>query len=187
MSKVTVNMIINTHNTTNDSMIINTIISQTIISIVIAGEWVEVIMEKHRQNRLMHEIHAGSMDGEMMSARNSGGHIGINKMVRAVCLCFYWPDISGQVRNFINSCETCQIKKDIAIQKSATVMHPVPVPTKVMSQIGIDLMQMKETPDGYNYVITAVDYFTKYAEMGALKDKSATTIGKWIYENIFCR
>ena len=97
MSKVTVNMIINTYNTTNDSMIINTIISQTIISIVIAGEWVEVITEKHRQNRLMHEIHAGSMDGEMMSARNSGGHIGINKMVCAVCLHFYWPDISGQV------------------------------------------------------------------------------------------
>ena len=47
MSKVTVNMIINTYNTTNDSMIINMIISQTIISIVIAGEWVEVIMEKH--------------------------------------------------------------------------------------------------------------------------------------------
>ena len=40
----------------------------------------------------MHEIHAGSMDGEMMSARNSGGHIGINKMVRAVCSRFYWPD-----------------------------------------------------------------------------------------------
>ena len=73
MSKVTVNMIINTYNTTNDSMIINMIISQTIISIVIAGEWVEVITEKHRQNRLMHEIHAGSMDGEMMSARNSWG------------------------------------------------------------------------------------------------------------------
>ena len=66
-------------------------------------------------------------------------------------------------------------------------MHPVPVPIKVMSQIGIDLMQMKETPDGYNYVITAVNYFTKYAELGALKDKSATTIGKWIYKNIFCR
>ena len=47
MSKVTVNMIINTYNTTNDSMTINTIISQTIISIVIASEWVEVIMEKH--------------------------------------------------------------------------------------------------------------------------------------------
>ena len=90
-------MIINTYDATNGSVVINMVVSQTVISIVIAGEWVEVVMEKHQQNRLMHEIHAGSMDGEMMSARNSEGHTGINKMVHAVCSHFYWTDISGQV------------------------------------------------------------------------------------------
>ena len=146
-----------------------------------------MITEKHQQERLIHEIHAGAIDGERMSAINSGGHTGINKTVWALCSCFYWPDISGEVRNFINTCQTCQMKKDISIQKSATLMHPIPVPIKVMSQIGIDLMKMKETPDGYNFVISAVDYFTKYAELGAIKDKCAVTIRKWIYENIFCR
>ena len=48
-------------------------------------------------------------------------------------------------------------------------------------------MKMKETPDEYNYVISAIDYFTKFAELGALKDKATVTVGKWIYENIFCR
>ena len=65
--------------------------------------------------------------------------------------------------------------------------YQIAVPIKVMSQVGIDLMKMKETPDGYNYVINATDYFTKFAELGALKDKAAITVGKWIYENIFCR
>ena len=147
----------------------------------------EVITEKHRQERLIHEIHAGAIDGDTMSATNSSGHIGINKTIRAVCSRFYWPDISGEVRNFINTCRKCQMKKDIAIQKTSTLMHPVPIPIKVMSQVGIDLMKMKETPDGYNYVISAIDYFTKFAELGALKDKAAITVGKWIYENIFCR
>ena len=50
-------------------------------------------------------------------------------------------------------------------------MHPVPVPIKVMSQVGIDLMKMKETPDGYNYVISAIDYFTKFA-VGCIKGQS---------------
>ena len=77
------------------------------------------------------------------------------------------------------------MKKDIAIQKTSTLMHPVPVPIKVMSQVGIDLMKMKETPDGYNYIISAIDYFTKFAKLGALKDKAAITVGNWIYENIF--
>ena len=147
----------------------------------------EVITEKHRQERLIHKIHAGAIDGDTMSATNSSGHIGINKTIRAVYSRFYWPDISGEVRNFINTCRKCQMKKDIAIQKTSTLMHPVPIPIKVMSQVGIDLMKMKETPDGYNYVISAIDYFTKFAELGALKDKAAITVGKWIYENIFCR
>ena len=67
------------------------------------------------------------------------------------------------------------MKKDIAIQKTSTLMHPVPILIKVMSQVGIDLMKIKETPDGYNYVISAIDYCTKSAELGALKDKAAVT------------
>ena len=79
------------------------------------------------------------------------------------------------------------MKKDITIQKTATLMHPVPIPIKVMSQTRIDLMRMKETPDGYNYVISAINYFTKFLELGAIKDKCAVTVGSWIYEYIFCR
>ena len=147
----------------------------------------EAVTEQHRQERLIHEIHAGAIDGDTMSATNSSRHIGINKTIRAVCSRFYWPDISRQVRNFINTCRKCQMKKDIDIQKTSTLMHPVPVLIKVMSQVGIDLMKMKETPDGYNYVISAIDYFTKFAELGALKDNATLTVGKWIYKNIFCR
>ena len=139
----------------------------------------EIITEKLRKERLIHEIHAGAIDGDTMSATNSSGHIRINKTIRAVCSRFYWPDISGEVRNFINVYRKCQMKKDVAIQKTSTLMHPVPIPIKVMSQVGIDLC--------YNYVISAIDYFTKFAELGALKDKATVTVGKWIYENIFCR
>ena len=155
--------------------------------ILISGECVEVITERHRQDKVIHELHAGAIDSETMSAMNSSGHIGINKTIRAVCSQIYWPDISGQVRNFAYSCQKCQMKKDIAIQKTATLMHPVPIPIRVMSQIGIDLMRMKETPDGYNYVISAINYFTKFVELGAIKGKCAVTVGLWIYENLFCR
>ena len=71
----------------------------------------EVITEKHRQERLIHEMHAGTIDGDTMSATNSSGHTGINKTIRAVCFRFYWPDISGEVRNFINTCRKCQMKR----------------------------------------------------------------------------
>ena len=36
-----------------------------------------------------------------------------------------------------------------------------------------------------NYVITAIDYFTKYVKMGILKDKSALSVATWIFDKIF--
>ena len=79
----------------------------------------------------------------------------------------------------------CQLSKDITIQKTSTVMHLIPIPIKVMLQI-VDLMHMFRVDDK-NFVITAVNYFTKYVEMGALQNKKATTVALWLYENIFCR
>ena len=65
-------------------------------------------------------------------------------------------------------------------------MHLIPIPIKVMSQIGVDLMHMSKVDDKM-FLITAVDNFIKYVEMGALPNKQATTIVLWLYENIFCR
>ena len=66
------------------------------------------------------------------------------------------------------------------------MMTPVPIPPKVMSQIGIDLMRLK-AHKGMKYIISAVDYFTKYCELGALPNKEESTVATWIYNNIFCR
>ena len=41
--------------------------------------------EKHRQDQLIHELHAGAIDGDTMSATNLSGHVGINKTIQAVC------------------------------------------------------------------------------------------------------
>ena len=48
-----------------------------------------------------------------------------------------------------------------------------------------DLIKLKPST-GFYYVITAIDYFTKYVEMGTLKDKSASPVATWIFNNIFC-
>ena len=71
------------------------------------------------------------------------------------------------------------------LQKVNEELHTIPMPMKPMAQVGIDLMKLKPFK-GYNYVITAIDYFTKYIQMGTLKDKSALSVATWIFDNIFC-
>ena len=110
------------------------------------------------------------------TARNTGGHLGINKTCEKVTSCFYWPNIKEEVMAYIIRCERCQRVNRCALQKSSLELHNIPIPPKVMSQVGIDLMRLCETDGyeneaGYNYVITAQCYFTKYVEIGALKIK----------------
>lgn len=64
-------------------------------------------------------------------------------------------------------------------------MHSVAVPKAVMKQIGIDITCLPEV-DGYRYVVLAIDYFSKWSEAKALKDKSAASVALFLFEFI-CR
>ena len=115
----------------------------------------EIVTDKNIQRALLYENHAGSPNVDSMTGQNTGGHIGVNKTAEKISSRYYWPNITCGVRQFCRTCHTCQMKKHIAIKKTSTKMHPIPDPTKVMSQIGIDLMHMGKTNKGYNFVITA--------------------------------
>ena len=124
------------------------------------------------------------------TARNTGGHLGINKTCEITSR-FYWPVIKEEVIEFIKGCEWCQRVNRCSPQKSSLELHNVPIPQKVMSQIGINLMKLCETEGyekpGFQYVITAQWYFTKYVEIGILRTKTGLEVAIWIYTNIFCR
>ena len=123
--------------------------------------------------------------------KHTGGHPDINKMQEKVYSRFFWPGIKQDVSEYIMTCDRCQRVKKYTLQKTNTVLHNMPVPVKVMSQVGIDLMCLKETNGfedkrGYKYIITVECYFTKYVELGALKTKTGLELAIWIYDNIFC-
>ena len=145
------------------------------------------VVEDNRQMAIMYEMHTGCEKSDEMTAKGIGGHIGIKKTVERISSRYYWPDINGAVRKYVNTCLVCQIAKERAIQKTSRTMNPVPIPPKVMSQLGIDLMRMKPTNKGMNYIISTVDYFTKYCKLDALPNKDKHTVTTLIYDNIFCR
>ena len=84
---------------------------------------------------------------------------------------FYWPNLHKDIAQYISTCEHCQRVNTTKLQKVNKEFHSIPIPIKPMAQVGIDLMKLKPSKSN-NYVIMAINYFTKYVEMGALKDKS---------------
>ena len=120
----------------------------------------EIVTDKNRQRALLYENHAGSPNVDSMTGQNTGGHIGVNKTAEKISSRYYWSNITCDVRQFTKTCHTCQMRKHTAItKKTSTEMHPIPVPMKVLSQIGIDLVHMGKTNKGYNFVITASGLF----------------------------
>ena len=85
------------------------------------------------------------------------------------------------------TCKKCQRMNSISTLKTKVSLKPIPVPSRIFAQIGMDLIHMTPSVKGYNYIITAVDYLSKYCEMWALKEKSAKEVAKFIYEDLICR
>ena len=99
---------------------------------------------------------------------------------------YYWNAIKIDVANYIICCDQCQHSHTSRLQKIDQNLHPIPIPIKPVLMFSIDLLKLKEL-EGYNYVITVIDYFMKYVEMGCFEQKSAIEVTTWIYDNIFCR
>ena len=125
------------------------------------------------------------------TVRNTGGYLGINKTCEKITSHFYCPGIKSDVIDYIKGCERCQRVNRSSLQKSSLQLHNVPIPPRVMSQVGIDLIKLCETDRfkdeaGFQYTIIAQCYFTKYVEIGALRTKMGLEVANWIYTNIFC-
>ena len=91
-----------------------------------------------------------------------------------------------EIETYVNSCLPCA-KVNSKKVNDAPPLTSIPVPRKVWSQIGIDLIgPLRRTKSGNEYIIACTDYFTKWSEATASKDKSAASVADFIYKTI-CR
>ena len=103
---------------------------------------------------------------------NDGGHFGINRSRKILTARCFWEGMSKDIVDYISKCDRCQKSRINKLQKGSEDLHPIPVPRKVWSQVGIDIMTMKKVGE-YKYLIMGMDYFSKNLEICALKSKLA--------------
>lgn len=131
----------------------------------------EVPLDKHDRQKILASYH------------DERGHLGIERTYHAICRQFYWKNLFQDVRKFVKSCPKCQ--KGGKFQKSITELHPIPIVTP-WHHVCVDLIKMPTSRSDNNYILTLVDFFTKWPEAVALPSKSAENVAFAMYK-IFLR
>ncbi len=81
----------------------------------------------------------------------------------------------------IKTCDICQ-RHNHKLKKTTSSLHPIPVKSEVWRQLGMDLIgPLHPTPRGNKYIITVIDYYSKWAEAHPLHDKSAASVADFLY------
>ena len=108
------------------------------------------------------------------------GHIGVSKTTALLKEKLYWPDISFAVRIRIGKCKECQVRKNQRPDKNRT--HGSLNAGYPFETISIDVTgPLPESRNGCRYILGIIDNFSKYPMLIPLKNMTAKTICKSIF------
>ena len=116
-----------------------------------------------------------------------GGHMGVKKTTDKIQKAFYWPGIQGDVSRRCKSCDICQktVNKGLVPKVPLEKMPLIDMPFK---RVAIDLIGPISPPseEGHRYILTLVDYATRYPEAVPLKNIDTETVAEALVD-IFSR
>ncbi|XP_071926285.1 uncharacterized protein [Coffea arabica] len=128
-------------------------------------------------NYILRELHGGIC----------GNHVGPRVLAKKGMLSgYYWPTIFLDSADLVARCKSCQLHAPIhhvPTQEMIPLQSPWP-----FFQWGIDLLgPFPRAPGGYEHIVMAVDYFTKWVEAEPLTTISSRSVQKFLWRNIVCR
>ena len=91
----------------------------------------------------------------------------------------------NSIQSYILKCGPCQ-KNQPCLKSPIIRLQPLPVITKVWYRVGMDLTGPLFDSEGYRYILTFINHFTKWIETRPLRTKEAKELAKGIF-SIYCR
>jgi len=107
------------------------------------------------------------------------GHQGVKRAYERLIAHFYWPGVHGDVVRYCRSCDICQ--RTVAKGRVAKVpLGKMPLIGEPFQRVAVDLIGPIEpmTDRKNRYILTMVDYATRYPEAVALSRIDAETVAE---------
>uniref|UniRef100_A0A672I094 Gypsy retrotransposon integrase-like protein 1 n=1 Tax=Salarias fasciatus TaxID=181472 RepID=A0A672I094_SALFA len=111
---------------------------------------------------------------------------GVTKTLKRLRQRFYWGRQKRDVEDFCHRCDPCVARKGPTGRSQAPLQQfPVGCP---MDRVGIDITgPYPLSDDGNRYVLSVIDYFTKWPEAYAIPNQEAETVADALVEGMISR
>ncbi|GFW46538.1 hypothetical protein TNCV_1936081 [Trichonephila clavipes] len=103
-----------------------------------------------------------------------GGHMGVKKTKERIKYNFFWPNMCGEIAEFVQTCKGCQLQKPEKIGDRAPIT-PIVRPELLFEIINIDVIGPIQPPSGrgHKYVLCMMDQHTRWPEAVPLRSLTA--------------
>ncbi len=126
-------------------------------------------------NRKNLPVLPASMRQATMKAEHSHLHPGKNKIISIIKDKYWWPGFQKDIATYTRTCKSCQMIKSGKQKKTGNIkLFPCKRPFQMVS---IDLVgPLPVTTDGYRYIVSMIDRFSRYCMLVPVKDMRALTV-----------
>ena len=121
----------------------------------------------------------------LRAGHNQTGHMGTKKTKKMIETHFYWPRMGKQITEHCKACPVCLQFNFKKTRKEP--LHPLPVVSRPWDKIAIDIVgKLPRTKRGHAYILTIMDFATRYMEAVPLRRVDAGTTCNALLE-VFAR
>ncbi len=115
-----------------------------------------------------------------------GGHMALEKTYSALRSKYYMNRMFQKTKDFVRHCPDCQLAKHSTNNKQAP-LHPLPI-EPLFRRWHIDYLgPFPKSQEGFEYILLAVESYSKFPEIHALRTLQAFEIAECLYKEIFTR
>ena len=135
-------------------------------------------LDRASANRVMREVHVGACGPHM------GGHMLARKIMRTG---YFWLTMETDCCQLVQRCLECQMQGDL-IHMPPSELHALISPWP-FSVWGIDIIGKisPKSSSGNEYILVAIDYFTKWVEATSYAGLTTAKVAKFIRSHIIYR
>ncbi|KAJ5099347.1 Retrovirus polyprotein [Penicillium argentinense] len=125
--------------------------------------------------RLLDEIHR----------QPSIAHPGQEKTKRMVSARYYWQNLSGDVKRYVNNCQICKRTKTWR-DRAPGLLQPLPIPGRPWQHITMDFRSFPKDRHGFDNVCVFVDLLTKRPiSVPCHKETDAKATARLFIDNVY--